>query len=182
MINTPLILTLLLAGVLVFWMIGAHNRLMGLRNGIGQAWAQIEETLIRRHELLPEVVAALREPLAAEHLTLDGVLAANAQAIAAAAAVRRQPSDSGAVASLALAEQVLSGALHRLRTLFELDRNLSDTDGMLERLTELTVLDQRLAFRRQLFNQAVHHYNEATRQFPTSLLAPIFRFAPAGSL
>lgn len=181
-INAPLITTFFVGAVLLFWVVGAHNRLVGLRNAIAQAWGQIEEPLIRRHELLPEVVGALRDLVPAEQPALDAVIAASAQTAAAAASVRRKPTDAGAVASLALAEQVLAGATARLRGLLEHDRNLSDQAGMLEQLTELTVLDQRLSFRRQLFNQAVHHYNEAAAQFPTSLLTPLFRFELARSL
>lgn len=182
MLNQPLILALLLLAVLMFWAIGAYNRLMGLRDAIAEAWRQIDEPLKRRHELLPELLRALREPLHTEHRALDAVLAASEQTIAAAASVRPHPGEIGAVASLVLAEQVLAAALARLRALLDQQPALLTDERIAAHLQELSVLDQRMQFRRQLFNQAAHHYNEAVHQFPTNMLVPLFRFGASGTL
>jgi len=179
-LSTQLAVTVAALAVLLFWAVGAHNRLVALRNAIGEAWAQLDEPLERRHELLPRLVALLREPLADEPAALDAVLAASEQARAAALAVRRAPGDAGAIASFNVAEQVLAASLMRLNGLL---RPLPQDDA--ERAacrTEIAAVEHRLAFRRQLYNQAAHGYNEAVQQFPTSLLMPLFRFAPAGTL
>jgi len=180
--NEPLMLGLLLLAVLTFWAIGAYNRLMALRNAINEAWRQIDEPLRRRHELLPELLAALREPLPSEHRAMDAVLAASEQVVASAAAVRRRTGDREPVAGLALAERVLAAALERLHALLDQHAELRAEPAVQAHVAELSVLDQRLSFRRQLFNQATHRYNEAVGQFPTSLLAPLFRFEQAGTL
>jgi LemA protein len=181
-LNKPLIATLLVMAVLLAWIVGAYNRLVALRSGIGAAWAQVEEPLKQRHELLSQLVTALREPLQREHAALDGVLAASAQAHAASNAVRPRPIEARAVASLVLAEQVLASAWARLAGVLEGQAELCRSEGIAACLVEFQAIEQRLSFRRQLFNQATHTYNEAVRQFPTSLLTPFFRFQLAGRL
>ena len=178
--NTPLLVACGVLAVLLFWSVGAYNRLVALRNAIGVAWAQIDEPLRRRRELLQQLVGLLREPLAAEHAALDAVLAASEQAHAASLAVRPRPGEALAVESLQLAEKVLAGALARLRALLE--QHPADEPALAECRHEIDAIEQKLVFRRQLYNQAAHHYNDAVRQFPTSLLTPLFRFAAAGTL
>jgi LemA protein len=179
-LTTPLVVTLAIFAVLLFWAVGAYNRLVALRNAIGDAWAQIDEPLRRRRELLPQLVTALRETLPGEHGALDAVLAASEQAHAASLAVRPRPGEPGAIDSLLLAEQVLAGALARLRAL--LDSQPPAEAPVAAWRAEIDTLEQKLQFRRQLYNQAAHNYNDAVRQFPTRLLMPLFRFAPAGTL
>jgi LemA protein len=180
--DTSLIVSLALSAVLGFWMVGAYNRLLGLRGAIGEAWKQFEEPLRRRHALLLPLVAGLREPMAREQSALDAVLVASEQVAAAADALRPRTVDEEAVAQLRRAEQLLTAALTRLRALLE-HHPLADSEDLVgPTLTELATLDERLVFRRQLFNQAVQRYNVAIAQFPTRLLAPLFRFAPGGAL
>lgn len=180
-LSSPLIAIFLVAAVLLFWAVGAHNRLVALRSRIGVAWLQVEETLQRRHALLERLVASLREPLQSQPACLDAVLAASAQTHAATSAVRPRPSDAGAVASLVVAEKVLTGALLRMRA--AMDSNVNPpTDATAEELKNMRGLHQQLTFRRQVFNQASHAYNDAVRQFPTNLLTPLFRFDLAGTL
>ncbi|HSN32618.1 MAG TPA: LemA family protein [Ideonella sp.] len=179
-LNTPLLATGGVLAVLLFWAVGAYNRLVALRNAIGAAWTQIDEPLRRRRELLQQLIGLLREPLAAEHAALDAVLAASEQAHAASLAVKPRPGEALAIESLQLAEKVLAGALARLRALLE--QHPSEQPVLAECRAEIDAIEQKLVFRRQLYNQAAHHYNDAVRQFPTSLLTPLFRFAPAGTL
>jgi LemA protein len=181
-VTPPLMVTFAVLAVLLFWAVGAYNRLVALRNAIGDAWAQIDAPLRRRRELLPQLVGALREPLAAEHGALDAVLASSEQAFAASLAVRPRPGDAGAIESLQLAEQVLAGALARLRSLLEQQPALLEDATLAACRAEIDTLEQKLQFRRQLYNQAAHNYNDALRQFPTRLLRPLFRFALAGTL
>lgn len=177
--NSSLVAVFAICAVLLFWAVGAYNRLVALRNAIGEAWAQLDEPLKRRHELLPQWVGGLRAPLASQHDALDAVLAANEQARAASLAVRRWHGEPGTIASLNVAEQVLAGALARLGGLLE--QPLEDA-ALAACRAEIDAIEGRLVFRRQLYNQAAHHYNEAVQQFPTRLLTPLFRFAPAGTL
>lgn len=181
-LDPPFIGGLVGAAILLFWSIGAHNRLVALRSAIGQAWAQIDEPLQRRHVLLPALVTLLRPQMPQEHGALDAVLAASGQTLAAAGAVQRRPGDADAAATLVIAEQTLAAALQRLQTLLEPQPDLLALPEVVDCRSELNVMEQRLIFRRQLYNQAVHRYNEAVRQFPTNLLTPLFRFAPAGLL
>lgn len=170
------------AAVLVFWMVGAYNRLVALRGAIGSAWAQVDELLSRRRESVVPLLIALREPLGGEHDALDGLLAAQAQVQAAADAVRARVISPPNVAALAAAEGVLVSALARLRARVDHDEPLRQGPDIGERLRELHELDQRLAFARQAFNAAGQAYDEALRQFPTRLLRPLFAFEAAGRL
>jgi LemA protein len=170
---------LALGAVLVFWMVGAYNRLVALRNAIATAWGQIDEQLKRRHAALPPLVAALAEPLAGERHALDAVLAAQQQLQAAADAVRSGPVNPLTTASLTTAERVLASALARLQALLAQQPQLQA--GEVERLMhELADADQRLGFARQAFNAAVDDYNAAARQFPTRIVARVFGLGFAG--
>jgi LemA protein len=176
------LLALLLGALLVFWMVGAYNRLVALRNGIGTAWAQADEQLRRRRDALPLLVAALREPLEAEQSTLDAVLAALSQSQAAADVLRARPVQAGAAASFVAAEGVLASALTRLLALLDQHPEIRQREDVGGWLRELHDADLRYAFARQLFNDAVAAYNAAARQQPTRLLALIYGFGAAGPL
>jgi LemA protein len=176
------IVSLLVAAVLFFWAVGAYNRIVDMRNAIGRAYQQVHAHLERRHALVGDMVTALRPVLHNEHGTLDAVLAASAQAQAAAAAVRPRPGAAEPVAQLVLAEQMLAGSLVRLRALIDLNREPVADSQVGPLADELASIDDKMVFARQLFNAAVQGYNEAVHQFPTRMLAPLFRFAPAGRL
>jgi len=180
--DTPHLISLVVLAVLTFWTVGAYNRLVAMRNAIGSAWAQIEVQARRREDLLPAIVASLRAPFPADSHVLDAVLAASDQVSAASAAVRPRPFETHAVASLALAEQVLAAALARMHTLLDRYPAQAGDAQLAAALHELQAIEQKLDFARQLFDAAALGYNQAVRQFPTRLLAPLFRFGPAGVL
>lgn len=180
--STGQLVSLVVAAVLVFWVIGAYNRLVGLRNAIAAAWAPIDTALKRRHEIVPTLLAELRAELPDEHRTFDALLAASVQVAACSDAVRARPSTARPVASLALAEGVYAGAVARLVALVEQHPRLAAKDAVAPLLAELKEIDGRLVFSRQWFNDAAAVYDEAARQFPTSLLAGLFRFGAAGRL
>jgi LemA protein len=175
---------LLVAAValLGFWMLGAHNRLVALRNAIIAAWAQVDEPLQRRAAALVPLVAALRSHLPDESGALDAVLAAQAQLRPAADALRARPARAPCAAALVSAESTLSAALSRLLALLEQRSDLVDADDLAPHVAALRDATQRLGFSRQLFNDAVASYNEAAHQFPTRLLASLFGFGAAGML
>jgi LemA protein len=177
-------LAALLAGaVMVFWMVGAYNRLVALRNAIGAAWGQVDEQLQRRHGLLQSLLEALRMPLAEEAEALEAMQGALLQVQAAAEALRARPVAASPAAVLLTAEEVLGGALARLLALLEHHPALrDDMPEVAQPLQALRELEPRLAFARQLFNEAAVGYNEAARQFPTRLLTRMYGFGTAGHL
>lgn len=172
-----------LGAVLAFWMVGAYNRLVALRNAIGSAWAQVDEQLQRQRESLQALLAALRPHLADEAAALDALQGALLQVQAAAEAVRARPVAAGLTAALLTAEEVLASASARMLALLEHRPDLRDDSaevaGPLQALKEL---EPRMAFARQLFNDAARTYNEAAREFPTRLLTRLYGFGTAGHL
>ena len=182
MLSTQQLLLIAAAALLVFWMLGAHNRLVALRNGIIAAWAQVDEPLQRRAAALQPLVAALRTHLPDEQGALDAVLAAQAQLQPTADALRARPALAPRAAALVGAEAALQAALSRLLALLEQRGDLTGADDVAPHVAALRDATQRLAFARQLFNDAVGSYNEAARQFPTRLLSSLFGFGAAGTL
>jgi LemA protein len=170
------------AALLMFWMLGAYNRLVRLRGAITSAWAQVEAQLQRRALALPELVAALREPLASEHRALDAVLSAQAAVLAAAAKLKSAPVQAAATAELTQALAALDAALARTLALMEQQPALRAVAELAQTRRELHDSDLRLAFARQLYNDAAHPYDEALRQWPTRLLRRLYRFELCGRL
>jgi len=171
---------LLAAGgaLLIFWMLGAYNRLVALRNAIIAAWAQVDEPLQRRSQAILALADGLREPLADEAGALEALRTAQAQVQAAADVLRRRPAMAARAQALGVAEATLAAALARVVALLEQRPVLA----AIEPLGVLQESAQRIGFARQLFNDAVHAYNEAVRQFPTRLLTRLFGFGAAGTL
>ena len=175
-------LTIVIAAVLVFWIIGAYNRLVALRNAIVAAFAQVDEQLRRRQSLLQALIEALRPLMAEEPATLDALGAALRQVQAAADATRVRACSASAAASLGVAESVLSAALARWQMAVEQHEALREREDVVQRIDELRDVDIKLGFARQLFNDASLQYNRAVHQFPTRMLKPLFRFQSAGRL
>jgi LemA protein len=175
---------LLLAGaaLLVFWVLGAHNRLVTHRNAIGNACAQIEQTLQRRAAAVQALLGTLREPLADEAATLDAVRAALERLQPATDALRARPAQADRAGAFAAAEAAFGAALARLVALVEHRPALRDDEGASAPLARLHEAQARLQIARALYNDAAHAFNEAAHQFPTRLVAHLFGFAPAGSL
>jgi LemA protein len=177
-----LLAALVAAAILVFWMLGAYNRLVALRNAIGAAWQQVDEALARRATAVVPLVTALRAPLAAEGAALDALLAGQAQVTAAADALRERPVRPEATAALVRAESAMSSAGARVLALLDLDAALRDREEVAPLVAQWRESEPRLAFARQLFNEAVQAYNDAAAQWPTRLLVPVYGFGPAGRL
>lgn len=180
--STPQIVTLVAVALAIFWAIGAYNRLVRLRNAIANAYAQIDVQLKRRHDLIPNIVEVARRYLQHEADTLERVTAARNQARAAADIARGQPTAAGALGSLALAEGVLDGAMGKLMAVVEAYPELKADAQMRELSEELTSTENKVAFSRQLFNDAVLDYNNAAQQVPTNIVAAVGGFRPAGML
>jgi LemA protein len=181
-VSTTSIVSWIVLAVLLFWGVGAYNRLVRLRNVIGNSFAQIDVQLKRRYDLIPNLVEVARKYAAHERETLEAVTAARNQAKAAADAARARPGAAGAVTSLAMAEQVLGGAMTKLMALVEAYPELKADQTLRELAEELTSTENKVAFSRQLFNDATLDYNNAAQQFPTSLMASMFGFREAAML
>lgn len=176
------ITVLAVAAVLVFWTVGAYNRLVALRNAIGAAWLLVDEVLTRRGDAIRPLAVALREPLASEQGALDALLLAEQQVRTAALALGLRPVAADLAASLVAAEAGLASAASRVLALLA---QHPDAAGNAEVSPYRAVLEEtgpRLAFVRQLFNDAAEAYNAAAGQFPTRLLTQLFGFGAAGRI
>jgi LemA protein len=171
-----------LLAVQVFWMVGAYNRLVSLRSAIGGAWAKVDEALRQRAQAADPLLAALREPMAAEHGALDATLAALADVKRTATVMGARPVVAENAAAWVTAEASLSATASRLFALLEHSEALGRQEDVRLNTRNWRDADARLAFARQLFNEAAEAYNAAIALFPTRLLAPMFRFGPAGRL
>ena len=171
-----------IAAVLIFWMVGAYNRLMALRNGIGAAFALVDDGLMRRAEAVAPLTAALREPLHSEQGALDMLLAAQQQLRNAADALRARPMMASLVAAVVACESDVAAASSRVLALLEQHPQLLADAAVAPHVATLRDADARLHFARQTFNEAAQRYNLAARQFPTRWLARLYGFGKAGRL
>ena len=167
---------------LIFWSVGAYNRLVRLKNIIANAFGQIDVQLKRRYELIPNLVEAARKYLSHERETLEAVIAARNQAKSASDVARSRPSNALAVSTLAAAEQAMSSSLGQLFALSEAYPELKADQTIRELSEELTSTENKVTFARQAFNDAVLDYNNAQGQFPAVLVARLFSFAPSAML
>jgi len=181
MSTQSLVLTALLA-LFLFWAVGAYNRLVRLKNIIANAFGQIDVQLKRRYDLIPNLVEATKKYLLHERETLEAVIAARNQARAASDAARTRPTRASEVMALAVAEQALGSSLGRLFAVAEAYPELKADAAIRELSEELTSTENKIAFGRQAYNDAVLDYNSAQAQFPTLLIAHLFGFAPSAIL
>jgi LemA protein len=168
--------------VLLFWAVGAYNRLVSLRNDISRAFAPVEAQLIQRRRLLERWVEALRPLLEHDPQTPDAVLAACNQLQTACDVVRSRPSAARPMASLRLAEETLGEARNRLKSSLPARPEMMAGVEVSLLNDELAAADSTLGFARRQFNEATQSYNDALDQFPTWVIAGLFGFRGAGTL
>src|SRR5712692_8282683 len=164
-------LTLVLLGViavLVIGAIGSYNRLVGMRNQVLNGWRQIDVQLKRRHDLIPNLVNAVRGSMDFERDTLTAVMEARAKALTATG-----PADA------AQKEGQLSQALGRLLAVAENYPTLKSNDNVKMLQEELSATENKVGFARQFYNDIVTKYNTAQQVFPTNIFAGMFGFKPA---
>lgn len=169
-------------GLLLAWGVGAYNTLVGARNAFRNAFAQIDVQLTRRYDLIPNLVETAKAYLSHERETLEAVIKARSGAIAGLGAAKAAPGDSAAMAQLAGAEGQLAGALSRLMVTVEAYPELKASTNMQQLSEELTSTENRVAFARQAYNDAVMTYNNRREMFPSSLVANTFGFSAAALL
>lgn len=174
---------LLAVGLLVlFWAVGAYNRLVRLKNGIANAFGQIDVQLKRRHDLIPNLVEVARQYLAHESQTLEAVIAARNQARQAEQTAAASPLNAKALAAVAGAEQTLGAALSRLMVVVEDYPELKADQNLRELSEELASTENRIGFSRQAYNDHVLQFNDAASQFPTLIVARLFGLTPQAML
>ena len=171
-----------IVALLVFWSLGAYNRLVALRGAIGAAFVQVDEQLRRRQALLQALLETLRPELPSELGALDAVANALQQVQASTESARARVCVAEPIERLAAYEVQLTAALARMGALIEQHAELRQREDVAPRTAELREIDVKLGFARQLFNDASLKYNGAVQQFPTRLLKPMFRFVEAGRL
>lgn len=179
-----LILLILLAILVVLALaaMGIYNGLVTARNGYRNAFAQIDVQLQRRFDLIPNLVETAKGYLQHERATLDAVVAARAAAQSGLAAAKSHPGDPEAMARLAAVQGELNAGLGRLLAVAEAYPDLKANQNMMQLTEELTSTENKVAFARQAFNDAVMAYNNRREVFPSSLVAGLFDFAPAVQL
>ena len=181
--DTPTII--IITVVVVFGIIGIliiasmYNSLVTLRNRFKNAFAQIDVQLKRRYDLIPNLVEVAKGYLKHERETLESVTQARNVAASAASAAAANPSSAAAMQDLMGAEAALGGALSRLLVTVEAYPDLKANQNMMSLQEELASTENKVAFSRQAFNDAVMGYNTKRETFPTNLIAGIFNFAAA---
>jgi LemA protein len=164
-----------LAVLAVLWVIIAYNGLIALKNQTINAFKQIDVQLKRRHDLIPNLVNAVKGAMDFERSTLEAVIQARNQAVKAGAAGTGPES----VKQISQAENALSGALSRLMVVVERYPQLKATGNIGQLQEELTSTENRIAFARQLYNDTGTQYNTKQQQFPTRLVAGLAQAHPA---
>jgi LemA protein len=165
--SAALILLVVLA-VLVLWVVGAYNALIGLKNQVANAWKQIDVQLKRRHDLIPNLVNTVKGAMDFERSTLEAVITARNKAVSATG-----------VAQTAKAEGELTQALGRLFALTEAYPSLKATGNVAQLQEELTSTENKIGFARQLYNDVATQYNTRQATFPTMLVAGLAKASPA---
>jgi LemA protein len=164
---------------LVLFFVSIYNRLVSGRNGYKNAFAQIDVQLTRRHDLIPNLVETAKGYIKHERETLEAVIAARNSAVSGLKRAAANPGDPASVQQLAGAETALNGALGRLFAVAEAYPDLKANQNMMQLSEELTTTENKVAFARQSFNDAVMNYNNLREMFPNSLVAGMFMFTPA---
>ncbi len=177
-----LLVILGLAAVVAVWGVGIYNGLVTARNGYRNAFAQIDVQLQRRFDLIPNLVETARAYMGHERETLEAVVAARSAAQSGLAAAKANPGDEAAMAQLAASQGQLNGVLGRLMAVAEAYPDLKANQTMMQLSEELTSTENRVAFARQAYNDAVMGYNNRRETFPSSVIANSFNFAPAALL
>ena len=152
----------------IVWAILTYNRLVALKNQVANGWRQIDVQLKRRHDLIPNLVAAVRGYMEHERTTLERVIAARNQAAGATTVAERNA-----------AEADLSRTLRQLFAVAENYPQLRASENVQQLQKELTTTENQLGFARQFYNDVVMRFNTQQDVFPANLIAGNFGFQHA---
>jgi LemA protein len=168
----PIVVGVSVVAVLGLWFAAAYNRLVELRNQVANAWNQIDVQLKRRHDLIPNLVATVKGAMNFEHDTLEAVIAARGQAVAAMPqAAAGGPPAADVVRQTAVAEGALTGALGRLLAVVESYPQLKATGNVTALQEEIASTENKISFARQLYNDQATAYNTIQQTFPVNLVS-----------
>ncbi len=172
--GTTFIVFLVIIAVIVIYVVSIFNRLVALKNRFKNAFAQIEVQLKRRYDLIPNLVETAKGYIKHERETLEAVIQARNAAANGLSRAHSDPGNADAIRSLSQAEGSLAGALGRLNVVMEAYPDLKANQNMMQVSEELTSTENRVAFARQAFNDAVTEYNIYKQSFPPVFFAGMF--------
>ena len=169
----PIWIVLIVLVVVIGFVVLTYNGLIQRRNVVDEAWNQISVQLKRRHDLIPNLVNAVKGYMDFEQETLTKVIEARGAAVSA-----QQAGPAGAAQS-AQAENFLTGALRQLFALVENYPQLKANENVMQLQEELTTTENQIGFSRQHYNDLVMRYNTSQQTFPSNLFAGTLGFTPA---
>lgn len=176
------IVILIIIAVVIFWAVGIYNTLITLKNRYKNAFSQIEVQLKRRYDLIPNLVETAKGYIKHERETLEAIINARNQAMSGLEKASAEPGSPAAMLDLSQAEGMLTGALGKLNVVVEAYPDLKANQNMMQLSEELTSTENKVAFSRQAFNDAVTEYNTYKQTFPPVIFANAFGHTENASL
>ena len=168
--------------ILIIMMVSIYNRLVRAKNQYANAFAQIDVQLKRRYDLIPNLVETAKGYAKHEKETLDAVVKARDTAMSALESVSGNIGDPSAMQALGDAESGLLGALGKLNVVVEAYPDLKANTSMEQLMEELSSTENKVAFSRQAYNDAIMSFNIARASFPAVMFAGMFGFTEVGQL